>query len=374
MPLFINRSLVFILLTFACLSIFILIIFVLQRIVSSPLALAGAVLILVVLFQPLRHAIQWFIDRTIFNIHIDYETAAGNYPLALSELPPDTQLVVAQPHERFGEFEAVRLLVQGRISQIYQGEHYQTARMAAIKVLNVELINEQPMRDRFRREAEIMQPHEHKHIIKMFGHGEKDGLPYLVMDYLHGPTLQDYLFKEKGKLRLDVTRSILKDIATALDYLHQHGIVHGDIQPSNILLRPTTIPQTRTGFRYEAVLTDFGSAYLVGSPPKHSMNRQIGRLDYMSPEQITKAHEIDHRADIYALGILAFYLLTGTLPYGQNTELSIALAHLYSSIPDVRDIQPTLPTSVAMSIRQAMAKNPDERFNRASEFVWALLL
>jgi serine/threonine-protein kinase len=195
-----------------------------------------------------------------------------------------------------------------------------------------------------------------------FGH-EHDAY-YIVMELLSGPDL-NHLLKREKQLSLPKTVSLLKGVASALDYAHQRGLVHRDIKPSNVMLDSSTIPS-------RSVLTDFGIAKISDAHTRITNTGMLGTFDYMSPEQIQASSKVDSRADVYALGVMTYQMLTGRLPFERPNTGAVLLAHLNAPAPDAREITRDLPRHAARSIQQAMAKEPEYRFATAGEFIAAL--
>ncbi|MCA2001721.1 MAG: serine/threonine protein kinase, partial [Chloroflexi bacterium] len=154
-------------------------------------------------------------------------------------------------------------------------------------------------------------------------------------------------------------------VAHALDYAHNRGLVHRDVKPSNVMLDSSTLPP-------RAVLTDFGIAKIADAHTKITNTAMLGTFDYIAPEQIQASAEVDGRADVYALGVMTYQMLTGSLPFQRPNTGALLLAHLNAPPPDARETAPGLPRSSARAIQKAMAKKPAERFFTASEFIAAL--
>jgi serine/threonine-protein kinase len=185
------------------------------------------------------------------------------------------------------------------------------------------------------------------------------------MELLSGPDL-NHLIKEEKRISLSSTVAILRGVADALDYAHQNGLVHRDIKPSNVMLDSSTIPS-------RSVLTDFGIAKMVDAHTRITNTAgMLGTFDYMAPEQIQASADIDGRADIYALGVMTYQMLTGCLPFDRPDTGAILLAHLNAPPPDAREIVMDLPRPAARAIQKAMAKNTHERFSSAKEFITEL--
>jgi len=163
----------------------------------------------------------------------------------------------------------------------------------------------------------------------------------------------------------------VQDIASALDYAHALGIVHRDIKPSNIMLEPIT--QTTSRRTHRAVLMDFGIAKMLSAMTQLTGTGMVGTVDYISPEQIQEAAEVDGRADVYSLGIVTYQIFTGQLPFRHNNPAAILMAHLIQPAPDLRDAAPELSDAASYAVMRAVAKKPEDRFATAGEFVEAMV-
>ena len=190
---------------------------------------------------------------------------------------------------------------------------------------------------------------EHDHIVPVLNYGEDEGITYIVMPYYSGGTLQDSV--DNGGLGLDEVGRFMQELTDALQYAHDQGIVHRDIKPSNILLDEEG----------QAMLSDFGFAYV--SETSHSLTGSvlIGTPAFMSPEQWS-GKEVDARSDQYSLGAVLYQLTTGRLPYEGDTPMSVVIKHLNDPLPRPRYINPHLPDVLEAVIMQAMAKDPNDRY------------
>jgi serine/threonine-protein kinase len=234
----------------------------------------------------------------------------------------------------------------------------------AIKILPATLATDDQFRRRFRREAEIISGLEHPNIVHVIDFGDENGAYYIVMEYLSGPDLSNLLKQEK-RIALPTTVGILKGVGDALDYAHLHGLVHRDIKPSNVMMDSSTTPE-------RAVLTDFGIAKITDAHTRITATGVLGTFDYIAPEQIQASADVDGRADVYALGVMAYQMLTGHLPFERSNTGALLLAHISAPPPDAREIVRDLPRHVAYAIQRAMAKKPKDRYTTAGEFVTAM--
>ena len=312
------------------------------------------------LFQPARKALQRFVDRTFYRIHIDYlKTPAGAKGAA-----PNADTLTQAP-TLFSGYRNLALIGRGGMAEVYRAEQTTTKRMVAIKVLLSNLANDEQFRKRFQRESQTLAGLEHPNIVRIYDYGMENDLYFMVMEYLNGMNLSTAL-KEQGAYSLEHLMPVLQDVSRALDYAHAAGLVHRDIKPSNVML-----DTTREGPR--AVLTDFGIAKFSQALTNITASAVLGTFDYIAPEQIEAATDVSSRADIYSLGVMTYQLLTGALPFRRSSTGAVLLAHMTSPPPDPREVTPALSRATAQAIQRAMAKHPAERFATAGEFIAALV-
>src|SRR5947209_2452297 len=259
-----------------------------------------------------------------------------------------------------------KLLGYGGSSAVFLAQQSAPERKVAIKVfLPRSTMNIQMQRDfyrRFLREAEAASKLGHPHIMHIYSYGEQDGLPYIVMPYMPGGTLSEYMAK-RGPLSLQEAQWYLKEIAAALDYAHEHGCVHCDVKPANILLDSDG----------HVMLSDFGIAHVMQSsdgptqPLTKSPEALMGTPDYISPEQAL-GQTLDGRSDIYSLGITLFYLLVKQLPFKADSTIALALLHIHEPPPSLALIRADITPEIDRVVQKALAKEPDDRFQTAGEF------
>lgn len=266
---------------------------------------------------------------------------------------------------RLSQYQILENIGRGGMAEVYRARHTRLERIVAVKILTANLAGDREFRNRFEREAQAVAALQHPGIVQVYDFGDSDGIYYMVMEYLAGRDLA-YWLRERGTFSLAETTTIIQQVASALDYAHQHGVVHRDIKPSNVMLDPTV------GNAGRPVLTDFGIAKIRGS--QHATRSGLlGTVDYIAPEQIDSGGEVDHRADIYSLGVMTFQMLTGRLPFENSSAAATLMAHLQQPPPDPRHYLPQLPQPPASAILQAMSKNRAHRFAAASQFAVSLL-
>lgn len=262
-----------------------------------------------------------------------------------------------------------KLIGRGSVGAVFLAQQSRPKRQVAVKVL-LPMTTSQPSQhaaflERFRRETDAAASLGHPHIVPVHEYGERDGLAYLVMAYISGGTLRDELERE-GRLPLTQVVSYLEQMASALDFAHQRGVIHRDIKPANILLTPEK----------RLLLTDFGLVKIVteghvSSNPLSEFGMPMGTPDYMSPEQVLGGQAVESRADIYSLGILVYHMVTGAVPFTGDSPIKVALQHLHNSPPSPRIHRPDLPVAAEQVILRAMARLPEKRYPNAREFATA---
>ncbi len=307
------------------------------------------------LFQPARKKLQRFVDHVFYHIHIDYQKTQADL-----QAIPEANI----SRTTLSSYRGLKLIGRGGMAEVYRATSPTNGRPVAIKVLPASLASEEQFRRRFMREAEIISGLEHPNIVRVLDYGDEKGAYFIVMELLTGPDLCN-LLKIQKQIALPDTVTLLRGIADALDYAHQHGLVHRDIKPSNVMLDSSTTPE-------RSVLTDFGIAKIADAHTRITATGVLGTFDYIAPEQIQDSAEVDGRADIYALAVMTYQMLTGRLPFERPNTGALLLAHLNAPPPDVRELVHDLPRHTAQTLQKAMAKKPKDRYPTAGEFIQAL--
>jgi serine/threonine-protein kinase len=255
-----------------------------------------------------------------------------------------------------------RELGRGGMATVYLALDVVHDRRVALKVLHPEFAMSL-MADRFAREIGIAAVLEHPHIVSLYDSGAIGGLPYYVMQYVDGESLRSRLDRE-GALPLAEALRITREVAEALTCAHEHGIVHRDIKPDNVML-----------LRDHVLVTDFGIARAIdvaGGGRVTSEGLILGTPSYMSPEQVAAEAVIDGRADIYALGCVMYEMLTGHPPFLGNTAREIMVRHSVDPVPPISSARPSVPTDVQRAVGRALEKVAADRYATVAEFSLAL--
>ncbi len=259
-----------------------------------------------------------------------------------------------------GSYRILEQVGAGGMATIYKAYQPGMDRYVAIKVLPHYLANDQQFAKRFRREAQAIAKLEHPHILPVFDYGEHEGVTYIAMRYIEAGTLKEIM--AQGQMSLDEISRIVGQVSVALDYAHRMGVVHRDVKPSNILI-------DAQGNTY---LTDFGLARIMESSQQFTASGvSVGTPAYMSPEQ-GKGIKVDHRSDIYSLGVMLYEMVTGQVPYAAETPLAVLLKHITDPLPLPRTVKPDVPEAIELVILRALAKEPGDRFQSASELAQGL--
>ena len=258
---------------------------------------------------------------------------------------------------------AYRILEQigvGGMATVYKAYQPGVDRYAAIKVLPHYLTQDEQFVKRFQREAKATAQLEHPHILPIYDYGESDGVTYIAMRYVGAGTLKGHM--ARGPLPLDEISRLIGQIGDALDYAHRAGIIHRDIKPSNVLIDD----------RGNTYLTDFGLARMMeASDQLTGSGVGVGTPAYMSPEQGQGA-KVDHRSDIYSLGVVLYEMVAGHVPYEAETPMAVMLKHITEPLPLPRRLDPRVPEDVQRVILKALAKDPADRYQTAGELAQAL--
>jgi len=267
-----------------------------------------------------------------------------------------------------GKVRIEKLLARGGMAEVYLGSHLNLDRPVAVKLLHSFIEEEPLLLDRFQREAKVVAGLRHSNIVQIFDFDTVDGHPYIVMEYLKGPTLAAYLrhlHHRKKRIPPDQVARLLNELSIALDYAHAQGVIHRDIKPGNIMLHnnkndiPLDKPLTDD---VEVVITDFGLVRIMNAATQTASGTVSGTPAYMSPEQ-ARGDPTDHRTDIYSLGIVLYEMLAGRVPFEADSTLTVLHMQIHTTPQPIAGI----PVKVQQVIDRALAKNPDDRYQSSRE-------
>ena len=273
-----------------------------------------------------------------------------------------------------GPYQIEKLLGQGGMGAVYRARDIQLQRLVAFKMMHPEIAAHDELRKRFLQEARAIAALDHPNIIRIHSfHGDAKDL-YLVMEYVPGGSLRDYLRQlKRDKTHIEIPEAIalIKQLASALHFAHKENMVHRDVKPDNVLLKLATSPGIG-GMRFNAVLTDFGLAKLADNAIVQTAGHNpMGTLPYMPPEQI-RGDNMDGRTDLYALGILMYELIVGQLPFAPRNIPEALKMHSSDAPPDPSSIREGLAPELEKIILKSIAKHPDDRYQTGNEIVDAI--
>jgi serine/threonine protein kinase len=251
-----------------------------------------------------------------------------------------------------GAYRIVSEIGRGGMASVYRAYQPSLDRFVAVKVMRD--AGDESFRERFRREARTVARLRHPNIIQVYDFGEQADLVYLVMELIEGTTLRERM---AGPMSAERALNVIAQLGAALDYAHASGVIHRDVKPGNVLIDSEE----------RVMLGDFGIARLQAESGLTRDQSSLGTPEYMSPEQAA-AELVGGSSDIYSLGIVAFQLLTGQVPFRAETAVAILHAHIHATPPPPSSLNKALSPAVDAVIGRALAKQPDERFASAAEF------
>lgn len=256
-----------------------------------------------------------------------------------------------------GRYEIQEVVGVGGMAVVYKAYDNIDDRTVAVKILKEEYLANEEFRRRFKNESKAIAVLSHPNIVKVFNVSYGDRLQYIVMEYVEGITLKEYI-EQQGKLGIKETVHFTMQILRALQHAHDKGIVHRDIKPQNIMLLSNG----------NIKVTDFGIARFSYSDTKTMTDSAIGSVHYISPEQ-ARGDATDDRADIYSVGVVMYEMLTGQLPFQSDNSVSVALMQLQNDPKNPRELNPNIPVGLEQIVMHAMRKNAKERYQSAAEML-----
>jgi beta-lactam-binding protein with PASTA domain len=259
-----------------------------------------------------------------------------------------------------GRYELHRRLARGGMADVFLARDQLLGRPVAVKVLFPEYATDPKFVERFRREAQAAANLNHPNIVAIYDWGEELGTYYIVMEYVEGQSLAQILRRD-GSLTVEQVTRVALDVAGALGFAHDGGVVHRDVKPGNVLVSP----------KGEMKVADFGIATAMSANADANLTQTgavMGTATYFSPEQ-AQGHKVDHRSDLYSLGVLLYEMLVGQPPFTGETPVSIAYKHLQEPVVPITDHGVDIPPALAAITMKLLSKNPDNRYPSAEALV-----
>ncbi len=256
-----------------------------------------------------------------------------------------------------GKYEIQELIGQGGMADVYKARDTRLNRDVAVKILKQEFMDNEQFLKKFLREAQADAKLAHANIVNVYDVGSEEGMYYIVMEYIDGDTLHEYI-KHKKRIPQDECLELMLYIATAIEHAHSKGIIHRDIKPHNILMTSRGIPK----------VADFGIARAITSSTITATQEALGSVHYISPEQ-ARGGFLDERSDLYSLGILMYEMLTGTLPFEGETPVAVALQHVQGSVPSPKKTVKSLQSNICQVVLNLTRKKSDERYQSSKDLI-----
>jgi len=255
-------------------------------------------------------------------------------------------------------YELIEKIGSGGMAIVYKAKCHLLKRHVAVKILRPELVEDESFVARFKRESLAAASLSHPNIVNIYDVGEENGVYYIVMEYVNGKTLKEYI-REKERLEWEEAVRIAAQICSALKHAHKNGIVHRDIKPQNILISEDGTVK----------VADFGIARAVSSATVTIAGANVmGSVHYFSPEQARGGY-VDEKSDIYSLGIVLYEMVTGNVPFEGDTAISVALKHIQERVKPPWELNPSIPKSLNDVIEKATEKDQAGRYQTAGEML-----
>lgn len=262
-----------------------------------------------------------------------------------------------QPEIFDNRYEIIKRLGSGGMADVYLARDTHLGREVAIKILYKRYARDEEFVARFRREAQAAAGLNHPHIVSIYDRGEAEGSYYIAMEYLDGESLKDVIARE-GKIPPQRAIGIAEQILQALQFAHEHNVIHRDIKPHNIIING----------RGQVKVTDFGIARAGTSAKMTETGSILGTAQYLSPEQ-AKGKAVEQSSDLYSLGVVLYEMLTGRVPFEGENPVAIALKHLSDEPEPPQAINPEIPDNLNAVVMKALAKDPRDRYGDAEQFL-----
>ena len=291
------------------------------------------------------------------------QTSASNRNVRPVTFREEKTVIPVRTHDvLLGRYRLEDKIGEGGMGTVFIAHDSELDRRVAVKLLSAALVNDAEVLERFEREARLTAKLDHPNIIPIYDVGRHAGRPFIVMKLLQGDSLVGRL-RAKGGFTADETLKLMRQLALGLDYLHGQGFIHRDIKAANIFVSPEGL----------ATILDFGILRQKSATTGITRTGMVmGTPHYMAPEQALGLKNVDHRVDLYALAVVLFECLTGTLPFEADSELQLIQLQAHAPVPEIMDRAPWIPKVVADVVKKGLSKKPDDRYNTAAELVTAL--
>jgi uncharacterized protein (TIGR03067 family) len=328
-------------------------------------------------------ACRQLVDETPGDTFVSLLRAARTRFLASADTPSEFRLssdtgvwergetvALAEPPAELADhprYRPIRSLGAGGMGSVWLAEHKVMGRLVALKLIRPEFLARAEGLERFRRETQVLAQLAHRHLVGAHDAEQAGNLHFLVMEYLDGVTLADRVASE-GPLAVTEACRCVREAALGLQHAHEHGLVHRDLKPQNLML------VNEPGAPVKVL--DFGLAVLAVRDPKEAVltgkNMVVGTPDYIAPEQAEDARSADIRSDVYSLGCTLYFLLAGDVPFPEESTLRKLVAHQTSAPKPIRSLRPEVPPGLAAVLGRMMAKDPADRYQTPAEVAEAL--
>ncbi|MCS6886518.1 MAG: serine/threonine-protein kinase [Acidobacteriota bacterium] len=263
-----------------------------------------------------------------------------------------------------GKYLILSKIGEGGMCNVYRGQFLSDTRPCAVKILHSTLNSDQVALRRFQQEIRTARLIKHQNVVEVYDYGEtSDGTVYMVMELIIGPTLKQLL--QSGPLPLQRASSILRQICAALEAAHSQGIIHRDLKPDNIMLVNSTQDSEVVKILDFGIAKFYGDTSITAEITPHIV---MGTPRYMSPEQC-HGKPLDSRSDIYAVGLLAYEMLTGSPPFTDTSAQVLMSKHMNEPVPSMKQLQPSIPSAVEKVVLKALEKSPLKRYQRPIDFI-----
>ena len=255
-----------------------------------------------------------------------------------------------------GRYEIEELVGHGGMSSVYKAHDTLLERHVALKILHEQYTGDDDFVERFKREARSVAQLQHPNIVTVIDRGEEDGRQYIVFEYIDGENLKECVVR-KGRLGVDEALDVAIEAARGLSFAHEHGLVHRDVKPQNVLLNGDG----------RAKVTDFGIARTVDVDGMTQTGTVFGTSNYIAPEQAS-GQRVDAHSDVYSLGTVLYELLAGEVPFPGESFVAVAMKHVQEPAPNLLEARPEVPVRVAAAVDRALEKDPELRFPTMAAF------